>query len=86
MIPAGQPRNPYDVPIVRHRWIFVAGIAFWVLMVVAEVVLIIYNLRDHVGFGISFWVGPVMLFVLATFLIRAHRLRRSAATPSKSRY
>jgi len=44
--PAGPPRNPYDVPIVRHRWIFVASIVFCVLVVILEIVVVILNLRD----------------------------------------
>lgn len=84
--PAGPPRNPYDVPIVRHRWIFVAGIVFWIVMVVGEIAVVIYNLQNHVGFGITFWIGPAALVFLAGILIRARRLRRAAALQAQSRY
>lgn len=86
MTPARPPRNPYSAPIVRHRWIFVAGVVFWVLMVAFEIVVVISNLHNHVSFDLTFWVGPIMLFVIATILIRARRLRRSVAAPSQSRY
>jgi hypothetical protein len=84
--PAGPPRNPYDVPIVRHRWIFVAGIVFWIVMVVGEIAVAIYNLQNHVSFGITFWIGPAALFFLAGILTRARRLRRAAALQAQSHY
>ena len=87
MTPAGPPRNSYDVPIVRHRWIFVAGIVFWIVMVVGEIAVVIYNnLQNHGGFGITFWIGPAALVFLAGILIRARRLRRAAALQAQSCY
>ncbi len=77
MTSSGQPGNPYDVFAVRHRWLFIALIVMWALLVVFEIIVIIFNLRDHVSFGLSSWVGTAVLILMATMLIRVGRLRRS---------
>lgn len=82
----GPPPNPYDVPIVRHRWIFIASIVTWVTFVALEVFVVIYNLVTQTRFDAIFWVGPVMVVFMATMLIRAGRLRRAAALQAQSRY
>lgn len=84
--PAGSPRDPYDVPIVRHRWVFVASVVTWVTFVAIEVLVIIYNLVTGTGFDAIFWVGPVMVVFMATILIRARRLRRVAALQAHFRH
>jgi len=74
----GPPRNVYDAPMVRHRWIYISGIVFWSLLVVSEIFLVIRQFRDHLPFDLSFWGSPFTVVLIATMLIRAGRLRRSA--------
>lgn len=74
----GPPVNPYNGPVM-NRGVFVALIVVWVLLVVFTIVVVIHHFRDHVPFGTTFWVGIASLLLLASTLIRADRLRRSAA-------
>ncbi len=75
---AGSPHNPYDAPAVRHRWIFLAFIIVWILLAVAGVALVIYDIRNHVPFNLTFLIGPFFVILMAAMLIRVGRLRRSA--------
>ena len=83
---AGPPRDPYDVLIVRHRWVWVASIVTWVTFVALEIFVVVYNVVTHTGFDAVFWVGPFMVVFMAILLIRAGRFRKAAALQAQSRY
>ena len=72
--------------MVRHRSVYVAFVVFWWAMVALGIGLAIRNIRDHLPFDFSFWVGFFMLFVIATILVRVRRFRRAAAAQARSRY
>lgn len=57
---------------------FIAGIIAWILLAVAGVALVIYDIRNHVPFNLTFLIGPVVVILMAAMLIRVGRLRRSA--------
>lgn len=78
--------DPYDSPMVRHRWVFVAFVVFWTVMVFVEMGNAIRLIRNHLPFDSSFWFGPVGLFVIATVLVRVRRFRQAAAARAQSRY
>jgi len=75
----GPPRNVYDAPAVRHRWVFVTFVVVWVLLVAFGTFVVIHNIRNHLSFDLSFWVGLLMVVLIAAMLMRAGHLRRSAA-------
>lgn len=70
--------------MVRHRWMFSTLVVLWVLLVVLSLLNVIRHFRDHVPFDFSFWVGPFMLLVIATILVRANGFRRNARSAAAS--
>lgn len=72
--------------MVRHRWVFVAFVVFWTVLVILEIGNVLRLIFNHLPFDFSFWVGPFMLVVYALILVRAHRFRMAAATRGQSRY
>ncbi len=47
-------------------------------MVLGEIFVVIHNLLNNLPFDLTFWIGPVIVVLIAALLIRAGRLRRLA--------
>jgi len=59
--------------------VFVTFVVVWVLLVAFGTFVVIHNIRNHLSFDLSFWVGLLMVVLIAAMLMRAGHLRRSAA-------